>query len=192
MRIAVSSTGPNLDADVDPRFGRCQHFIIVDPQTLDFEAIENTSIAASGGAGIASAQTVAGKEVEAVLTGNCGPNAYQTLSAAGIQVITGVTGTVRDAVDLYNKGQFQADKQPSVGAHFGTGAAGKGAGSGRGTGGGTRSKARREEEATHKAGSSATPSNKPEIQGLRDQTETLKQQLDDIQLRIDKLAKKGG
>jgi predicted Fe-Mo cluster-binding NifX family protein len=192
MRIAVSSTGPNLDADVDPRFGRCQHFIIVDPQTLDFEAIENTSIAASGGAGIASAQTVAGKEVEAVLTGNCGPNAYQTLSAAGIQVITGVTGTIRDAVDLYNKGQFQADKQPSVGAHFGTGAAGKGAGSGRGTGGGTRSNARREEKATHKAGSSATPNHKAEIQGLKDQTETLKRQADDIQRRIDKLAKKGG
>jgi len=192
MKIAVSSTGPSLDADIDPRFGRCQHFIIVDPQTQDFEAIENTNIAASGGAGIASAQTVAGKEVEAVLTGNCGPNAYQTLSAAGIQVITGVTGTVRDAVDLYNKGQLQPDKQPSVGAHFGTGAAGKGAGSGRSTSGGTRSNARREEEAIHKAGSSATPSHKPEIQGLGDQTETLKQQVDDIQRRIDKLVKKGG
>jgi predicted Fe-Mo cluster-binding NifX family protein len=192
MRIAVSSTGPSLDSDIDPRFGRCQHFIIVDPQTLDFEAIENTNIAASGGAGIASAQTVAEKEVEAVLTGNCGPNAYQTLSAAGIQVITGVTGTVRDAVDLYRKGGFEAAKQPSVSAHFGTGAAGKGAGSGRGTGGGTRSNARREEEATHKAGDSATASHKPKIQGLRDQAETLKQQLDDIQLRIDKLAKKGG
>jgi len=59
MRIAVSATGPTLDAEVDPRFGRCQYLIFVDTDNMQFEAEENVSIAASGGAGIATAQMVA-------------------------------------------------------------------------------------------------------------------------------------
>jgi predicted Fe-Mo cluster-binding NifX family protein len=192
MRIAVSSTGPNLDAEVDPRFGRCQYFIVVDPKTLDYEAIENSNIAASGGAGIASAQAVAEKEVQAVLTGNCGPNAYSTLSAAGIQVITGVTGTVREAIDRYNKGQLTADTQPSVGAHSGMGGTGKGAGSGRGAGGTTRSSAGGRGVAAPKAEAVTSPDRKQGVQGLKDHTEALKQQLSDIQSRIDRLGKKKG
>lgn len=121
MRIAVSATGPSLDAEVDPRFGRCRYFIIVDPQTLEFEAVENTNVMASGGAGIASAQMVANKGVQAVLTGNCGHNAYQTLAEAEVQVMTGVGGTVRNAIEAYQKGQFQAVSRPSVGSHFGRG-----------------------------------------------------------------------
>ncbi|GAI98203.1 unnamed protein product, partial [marine sediment metagenome] len=94
MKIAVSAIAPGLDAEVDPRFGRCQYFIIVDPETMQFEAIENSSAIASGGAGISAAQMIASKRVEAILTGNCGPNAYQVLSPAGIKVITGVSGKV--------------------------------------------------------------------------------------------------
>ena len=94
MRIAISATGTTLDAEVDPRFGRCQYFIMADPETMEFEALENSSAMASGGAGISAAQMIAGKGLEAVLTGNCGPNAYQVLSAASIQVITGVSGKV--------------------------------------------------------------------------------------------------
>jgi predicted Fe-Mo cluster-binding NifX family protein len=101
MKIAVSATGPSLDAEVDPRFGRCQYFIIVDPETMQFEAVENSSAMASGGAGISAAQMIAGKGVEAVLTGNCGPNAYQVLSPAGIKVISGVSGKVQDAIQGY-------------------------------------------------------------------------------------------
>jgi predicted Fe-Mo cluster-binding NifX family protein len=192
MRIAVSSMGPGLDAEVDPRFGRCQYFIVVDPKTLDYEAIENSNIAASGGAGIASAQAVAEKEVQAVLTGNCGPNAYSTLSAAGIQVITGVTGTVREAIDQYNKGQFAAASQPSVSAHSGMGGTGKGAGSGRGAGGATRSSAGGRGGTAPKAEAATSPDRKQGVQGLKDQTEALKQQLSDLQGRIDRLGKKKG
>ena len=139
MLIAVSASGPSLDADVDPRFGRCQHFIVVDPDTLDFEAVENTSQGATGGAGIASAQVVAGKGVKAVLTGNCGPNAYQTLAAAGIEVIVGVSGTVRNAIERYKSGSFEAASGPSVQGHHGMSRssgtlAGSGAGGGLGYG----------------------------------------------------------
>ena len=121
MKIAISATGPDLDAEVDPRFGRCQYFVIVDPDTMQFESVENSSAMASGGAGIAAAQTVVNKGVEAVLTGNCGPNAYQVLSPAGIEVITGVSGKVRDAVQSYKSGNLKGSTQPNVPGHFGRG-----------------------------------------------------------------------
>jgi predicted Fe-Mo cluster-binding NifX family protein len=131
MRIAVTANGTVLDAEIDPRFGRCQYFIIVDPETMQFEALENSSAMAGGGAGVSTAQMIAGKGVEAVLTGNCGPNAYQVLAAAGIKVITGVAGTVQDAVQGYKSGKFQATSQPNVTTHFGMG---RGMGRGRGRG----------------------------------------------------------
>ncbi|MFA5317827.1 MAG: NifB/NifX family molybdenum-iron cluster-binding protein, partial [Dehalococcoidales bacterium] len=70
MKIAISANGQNLDAEVDPRFGRCRYFIIADTETGSFEALDNTSAMAAGGAGISAAQTIVGKGVEAVLTGN--------------------------------------------------------------------------------------------------------------------------
>jgi predicted Fe-Mo cluster-binding NifX family protein len=120
MKIAISAVNPTLDSEVDQRFGRCQYFIIVDADTLEFEATENTSAAAGGGAGISAAQTIANKKVEAVLTGNCGPNAFQVLSAAGITVITGVSGPVKDAIEDYKAGKYQPISQPNVAGHFGT------------------------------------------------------------------------
>lgn len=121
MKIAITATGPALDAEIDPRFGRCQYFIIVDPETMQFEALENAGSMTSGGAGISTAQMIASRGVEAVLTGNCGPNAYQVLLAAGIKVITGVVGKVQDAVQGYKSGKFQASSQPNVPGHFGMG-----------------------------------------------------------------------
>ena len=135
MKIAVSATAPGLDAEVDPRFGRCQYFIIVDPQSMEFEALDNSNAMASGGAGISTAQMVASKGAEVVLTGNCGPNAYQTLSAAGVQVITGVSGRIKDAVEAFKAGKFQSSSQPSVGNHYGMGmSTGPGMGMGQGMG----------------------------------------------------------
>ena len=105
MKICVTSTGDNLDSDVDPRFGRCRYFLIVDTDTMSFESISNESSMASGGAGIQAAQTVAKTGVEVVLTGNIGPNAFQTLSAAGIMVFTGANGDVKGVIDKYKKGE---------------------------------------------------------------------------------------
>ena len=127
MRIAVSASEPTLDAEVDPRFGRCQYFIIIDPDTMEFETVNNSGAMAGGGAGISTAQTIAGKGVDTILTSNCGPNAFQVLSAAGIKVVTGVSGKVQDAVRDYKAGKYQANSQPNVPGHFGMGR-GRGAG----------------------------------------------------------------
>jgi len=179
MKIAVSATVPGLDAEVDPRFGRCQYFIIVDPQTMEFEALDNSNAMAAGGAGISTAQMIAGKGVEVVLTGNCGPNAYQTLSAAGIQAITGVSGKIKDAIEAYKAGKLQPNTQPSVGSHYGMGAGmGRGAGRGMGMGMGT--------------GSGIVPealSPEQEVEMLKSQTQILGQQLNEIQRRLKELEK---
>jgi predicted Fe-Mo cluster-binding NifX family protein len=122
MKICITSTGPGLDAEMDPRFGRCQYFIFADPQSLELEVIENPNSETSGGAGIQSAQLVANRGVEAVITGQVGPNAYSTLQAGKVRILTGVTGIVRDLLDKYKKGDFSISAQgPTVQAHFGMG-----------------------------------------------------------------------
>jgi len=117
MKLAITATGDRLDSDIDPRFGRCQYFIFVDPDTMDFIAVQNSATA--GGAGIAAGQIVVLHKAQAVLTGDCGPNAYQVLSAAGIEVCTGVTGKVKDAIADYKAGKFKAIGQASVEPHHG-------------------------------------------------------------------------
>ena len=128
MKIGVSSTGKVIDAQVEPRFGRCRYFLIVDTDTMNFKAISNKSDMASGGAGIQAAQTVVKAGVEVVLTGNVGPNAFQILSTAGIMVFTGVDGTIKEVVERYKKGELKETTAPSVGSHFGMKATGKGFG----------------------------------------------------------------
>ena len=120
MKVAVTATGPDLDSPVDPRFGRCQYLVIVDPETMQFEALANSSTM-SQGAGVATGQLVAAKGVKAVLTGSCGPNAHQVLSAANIQVITGASGSVRDAIGEYKASRLKPILEPDVPAHYGQG-----------------------------------------------------------------------
>jgi len=119
MRICITSEGKTLESQVDPRFGRCQNFIFVDTDTGLFEAQENGNAQFQGGAGIQSAQAVVSKGAQAVLTGNVGPNAHQVLSAAGISILTGVSGTVKSAIEDYKQGRYQPVDAPSVGSKFG-------------------------------------------------------------------------
>ena len=133
MKIAITSTGPTIDDTVEARFGRCAYFLIIDPDTLEFEPTANSNRALGGGAGPQSAQLMSSKEVSVVLTGNCGPNAFQTFRAAGIQVITGVSGRVRQAIEQFKSGALTAAATPSVQSHFGMGM-GRGMGRGKGRG----------------------------------------------------------
>jgi len=193
MKIAVSATGTGLDAQVDPRFGRCQYFIIIDPDTMEFEAVDNSSAMSAGGAGISAAQAVAATGVQAVLTGNCGPNAYQVLSSAGIQVISGVSGKVRDAVEGYQSGKFKANAQANVPDHFGMGGMsgmGGGFGMGRGIGRGMgRGMGMGFGMTPPKDPASQPQSPEQELQMLKAQSQAMAQQLAEIQRRIEELGK---
>ncbi|OQA22184.1 MAG: hypothetical protein BWY60_00322 [Actinobacteria bacterium ADurb.Bin346] len=121
MKICITSTGTTLSSSVDPRFGRCPYFIIYDLEQNTFEAIENSSRDAMGGAGIQAGQTIASKNVGAVLSGSFGPNAFRVLQAANIKTYSGVSGTVREAVEQYKKGQLTETSAPDVKAHYGMG-----------------------------------------------------------------------
>jgi len=119
MKIAITSRGSDLKAEVDPRFGRCAYFILIETDTDEFEAIENTGALGMGGVGIQSGQMMADKGVKVVITGSCGPNAFQTLQAAGIKVITGATGTVQETVEKFKSGKLKAISKADASAHSG-------------------------------------------------------------------------
>jgi len=129
MRIAVSASGDSLDSNVDPRFGRCAYFIIVETEgneIISHDVVSNQAVQAMRGAGVQAAQTVANEGVEVVMTGNIGPNAFNVLSQTGIKVITGVSGKVKDVVKKYLEGGLKETKKPTV--EFGPG---RGLGGGR-------------------------------------------------------------
>jgi predicted Fe-Mo cluster-binding NifX family protein len=119
MKICITSQGKTLESQVDPRFGRCAYFIVMDPDSMEFEAIENTNAQTMGGAGVQSAQFIMNKEVKVLLTGNVGPNAFQTLKASQIETITGVSGTVEDVVKKYKQGSYKPVEKATVDSHHG-------------------------------------------------------------------------
>lgn len=133
MKVGVTAAAVGLDSPVDPRFGRCTFFVVVDTDTMAVESVANQSATAPGGAGIQAAQAVSSMGAKALITGNVGPNAMQTLSAAGIDVYQVQGGTVKDAVERFMRGELTKISAASVAPHSGMGRGG-GAGGGRGRG----------------------------------------------------------
>jgi predicted Fe-Mo cluster-binding NifX family protein len=119
MKICITASGKGLDSEVDPRFGRCSYFVIYDPDTGYVESIPNAGAAASGGAGIKAAETIANAGVNVLLTGNVGPNAFSIFSEVGIKVHVGVKGTVREAVRQYEVGELEPISSPNSVPHSG-------------------------------------------------------------------------
>jgi len=188
MKIAVSSTGTDLDSEIDPRFGRCAYFIIVNPDDMTFEAIENESMSLGGGAGIQSGQFIASTGAQILITGNVGPNASRTLNAAGLDVIVGVSGPVREAIEQYKNGELSPTRQASVPDHFGMGGGqgsypGGGMGMGRGMGQGM---GRGMEMQGGFAPPQAPPPPSPdqELGALKEDAKVLREQLNSILTRI--------
>lgn len=135
MKVAVASSGAELDAPMDPRFGRCPWFVIVDTDSMEFEAVENPGPQMGSGAGIQAAQLVGDAGADAVVAGNYGPNAAQALQAGGIRMFQGAGMTVRQAAQAAAAGQLQEIADATVDSKTGMGA-GPGMGAGMGPGGG--------------------------------------------------------
>ena len=115
QKIAVSSEGPTLDSPVDPRFGRAAGFVILDPETMAFEYVDNgASQAMSQGAGIQTAELMTQHDVGVVLTGYVGPKAFHSLSAVGIKIGQNLESlSVRAAVEKYKSGQVSIAEAPN-------------------------------------------------------------------------------
>ena len=119
MKIVVTSQGSDLNAQVDPRFGRARSFLVVDTDTEEFSVHDNTqNLNAVQGAGIQAGRTVAELGVEAVVTGNVGPKAFAALQAAGVKIYLGASGTVKEAVEQFKAGQLQDASKANVEGHW--------------------------------------------------------------------------
>ncbi|MCD6476677.1 MAG: NifB/NifX family molybdenum-iron cluster-binding protein [Candidatus Aenigmarchaeota archaeon] len=114
MKIAISSTGKDLESQVGMVFGRCKYFIIVDVEEKEiknYEALENTASTQFGGAGIAAAELVGNQGVKIVITGALGPRAFGIFNQIGIKAYKG-TGTIKKAVEDYLEGKLQEITAP--------------------------------------------------------------------------------
>lgn len=168
MKIIVTSEGRDLSAPTSPRFGRCPFYILVDIETIEFQALPNPAMSASGGAGIQAAQFVVEQEAEAILTGNVGPNAMDVLQAADLTVyLIDAMGdrSVGEAVKAYQAGELQVAREASVQAHAGM---------------------RRQQGAVTPP---QTDVREQEIAALRRKAADLRQELADVMTRIEKLEK---
>ncbi len=204
MKIAVSSKGTDIGSQIDPRFGRCAYFLIIETEDMSFEACNNENIALGGGAGIQSAQFVASKGAKAVITGSCGPNAVRTLSAAGVELFVGQLGIIKEAVKKYKNGELRPTNKANVPDHYGMGnvdpveapsrqssssgrgiGRGMGMGRGRGTGRGMGMSGWQKTDST---GSSDLSGNQ-NMNLLKEQAADLKRQMEEIESRIKNLEK---
>ncbi len=116
MRIVITTSTDSLDGPVDSRFGRAAYLSIVNTETGSWEACANPGVGATGGAGVLASQFVVEQDVQAVISGGFGPNAYMTLSAADIQMYLAPTGgelTGREALDLYQQGNLEQAAFPT-------------------------------------------------------------------------------
>lgn len=118
MKMAVTAVSPDLDAPIDPRFGRAAYFIVVDTNTLDWQAHPNPAVQASGGAGTQAAQYIANLGMAVVVSGDFGPNAYKALDAADIAMyLLGTSQTVREVVQNYKADQLASVSAPTSPGH---------------------------------------------------------------------------
>lgn len=207
MKIAVSASEPDLKGSVDPRFGRSPYFLLIETDTMEFESVENPNLASPSGAGIQSAQLLANKGAKALLTGSCGPNAFKTLEAAGVEVFIGVSGAIKESVHNFSRGQLHPAPGPNVPAHSGLGeksgsqpesesvsglgaARGSGFGPGMGTGRGRGMGLGKGFSPTRPGKQGGYSSPEQELENLKRRTEQLQKQLESISSRIEELEKK--
>jgi predicted Fe-Mo cluster-binding NifX family protein len=119
MKVAVTASGQEINGPVDPRFGRAPYIIIVDSETMEYEALDNQkNVQAFKGAGIQAATIISQKGVEVLMTGYCGPNAFKTLEAGGVKVVQDVSGTVVEAVKALVAGDVAYSEAPNKEGHW--------------------------------------------------------------------------
>jgi predicted Fe-Mo cluster-binding NifX family protein len=120
MKILMSTSASGIDAPLDPRFGRCGYFLVVDLQTRTSESLPNPALTSSGGAGIQAAQLATQRQVSAVISGDFGPNAYEALAAAGIDMYKyGNCSTVQEVIERFSAGQLEKISGPGRAGHHG-------------------------------------------------------------------------
>ncbi|MCD4702073.1 MAG: NifB/NifX family molybdenum-iron cluster-binding protein [Candidatus Aegiribacteria sp.] len=119
MKVIVSSTGGSIDSSISTVFGRAEYYVLVDAEDFAHESFENPAVNQSSGAGIQAAQFVLKKNPGSVISSNIGPNAYEVLSAGSILCYTATGGTVREAVEAFNRGDLPMMGGANADSHSG-------------------------------------------------------------------------
>jgi predicted Fe-Mo cluster-binding NifX family protein len=183
VEIVVTANGTDLDAPVSPLFGRCPACVFVDPETMHLEAVENPATGTLRGAGFQAAEIVVERGVQAVVTGNVGPNAFKVLQASGVPVYLSSGGTVREAIEAYKTGRLRPMEEANVPTHSGT-TRGTRVGAGRGTRLGRRSL-----DTVLPALPTSFVSREQEITALRETARALRERLAQVLERLEQLEK---
>jgi len=119
MKVAITSSGKDLTSDIHRRFGRAENFIIVDSETMEYSVVENTqNLNLPQGAGIQAAKTIVDNNVKVLITGNCGPKAFQILDKVGIKIFIGVKGRIADALQQFKNNELKAIDAANVDGHW--------------------------------------------------------------------------
>ena len=118
MKICISSTGNSMESTMDPRFGRCDFFAIVNTETNESKLIDNAAAKSGGGAGIAAGQLLVDNDVDLLITGNVGPNANDVLKAANIKIVRGKKVTLNENVEMFKKNELEVI-ETTVASHSG-------------------------------------------------------------------------
>lgn len=113
MKVAITTSTPRFNTQLEPRFGRCAYFVIIDTETHDWESIKNPAADAMGGAGTQAAQFLSDHGVQAVISGDFGPNAHATLEAAGVKMFRSQIGHVDELFEKYLSGQLEQISEPT-------------------------------------------------------------------------------
>ncbi len=115
IKIAIPSFGKDIDSEINPRFGRCEYFVIFNQDGKLVKSISNTGAEARRGAGVNAAQSLAEEKVKIIISGNIGPNAYMVLNSAGIEILSGALSmNVKEAFEAYKKGKLtKVEKSPT-------------------------------------------------------------------------------
>jgi predicted Fe-Mo cluster-binding NifX family protein len=119
-KVLVTSQGKNLDDNLDPRFGRAAYFLVVDPESMEFEVLDNQAARGMAqGAGIQAAEQASKSGAETVLSGFVGPKAFMALQAAGLRICQKLEGlTVRQAVEKFKTGDVEYADGPNKQGHW--------------------------------------------------------------------------
>lgn len=120
MKVAISASGEGKEASIDERFGRCPYFVVVDTEEMDFKTIENEHADESHGVAPQVVQTLSEMDIKAVITGNIGPNGYETLESAGMKAYRG-SGEISKAVEELKQGDLEEIENETVRGHHGKG-----------------------------------------------------------------------
>jgi predicted Fe-Mo cluster-binding NifX family protein len=192
VKIVVTANGNHLDAPISPVFGRCPTYLLVNTETLAFEAVDNSAISTSSGAGIQAAQFVVERGAQAVLTGSVGPNAANALQGAHVPVYQIFEGAVRQVVEMFRQGQLNLISGATVPSHSGMRGGrsmGMGRGTGRGMGMGRGAYGRSIPPNPPAPPPEAPASSQDEIAVLRQTADELRRQMNEVTERLEELEK---